>query len=183
MRTRLPITIVFLLVLSVLAGCIGQTQQSTGQSSSEAEDSPEDEKDSSEPQVNTTTTSAIVPINVAGPTGTLIGAGDMTLLSQPPVNYSGILLEFVWTTPTKEVDAGDLTVDVDDEGTFSNTTMSADGPATMRIHSGEYTSEDLHAWAHPRRGTPPNAWVAANVTAYVTVFSGGPPNWDFSATT
>lgn len=197
---RLAAALALLLTLAALAGCLGSsdtgpssapgngsTQSPDGGSGTEDDGtgSPDGADGNGTDEGNTTETTTIdnsttVTFNAAAGGVVLIGAGDMTLLDAPPANYTGILLEFTWSTPTRDAGIGDLAVEVDDDADLSNATAGSEGPLRMRIGPGEYAEGPLHVWAVPAADEP-NAWVQAEVTGYATVFTGGPPDWGHSA--
>lgn len=111
------------------------------------------------------------------------GPDPMWLVPERPENLTGVLIEFTWTTPTKGSGFGNLQADIDDgsdEEGWINESVATDGSLRVHVQPDEWVGGHLWTWVHPQRGG--GVWVDADVTAYTTVFTGGPPDWSFSAT-
>lgn len=119
-----------------------------------------------------------------------IGAGDLNVLSyrqqvldDRPVNFTGALVEFTWSTPASPggLDAGYALAAT--ESTRINETASTEQPVRLWVEASEYPDDPLFVYvgAKGTQERPVSALVAAEGRIHVTTFVDGPPDWSFSA--
>lgn len=97
-----------------------------------------------------------------------------------PDDLTGLLVEATVETPTQGTEIGQVSLELHaNDGAASDTNETQDQPVRVRLSGDDYVSGEAQVMVSPPRF--PTLWVDAQVTIYTTYWTGGEPDWSYSA--
>lgn len=175
---RVSLLVALTLVTAGGAGCIGNDDNDGGLGATAG-------ADDGGPDRQTETADAEVQLSAGAIEMCLITPTTEKIAETRPGNLTGVLLELEWTsTATKDLGIGSMRLNATVDGEQVNATAQADDDGLTRLWvlPEDWQSGVLEAtYCADGTAMAPNAIVLGNATLYATLFTGGPPDWGFSA--
>jgi hypothetical protein len=183
MASKRTIVLGLVLVAAAAAAIVVSMDRDSSSSDVEAQSTvPARGNNTTETQRSTSVFEEIDPGN-AGVDETAVLWHGRRLATDPPKNFTGALVEFTWETVPAETGLESYDVAVSDQNGVLDGERSATSPIQLQVNASEWRFNDLTVgWAtYGQNEEGLTAYGPTQIQVYTTMFTQGPPNWNYSA--